>query len=136
MPFQVEFKLTSIFGRVYLPSTHGQPTYPCHRYGFLCGTEFCTPTCTPEKPVAKPVQFPKERGRVWSKDGRNHRVHNTIDGSHKPGSRKLTHIDEVGFNSIEDTKDTSPRRVPSFIPPLDVSKHVHNALDGFHKPTR
>ena len=58
MPFQVEFKLTSIFGRVYPPSTHGQPTYPCHRYGFLWGTEFCTPTRTPEKPVAKPVQFP------------------------------------------------------------------------------
>ena len=57
MPFWVEFELTSIFGQVYPPSTQHQPTYPCHRYGFFWDTEFCTPTRTPEKPVAKPAGF-------------------------------------------------------------------------------
>ena len=56
------------------------------------------------------------------------RVHNTLDGSYKPTRWESTHFDE-------DTKDTSPRRVPSFVPAVDVSKHVHNTFDGFHKPT-
>ena len=57
MPFRVEFELKSIFGQVYLPSTRHQPTYLCYGYGFFWGTEFCTPTRTPEKPVAKPTGF-------------------------------------------------------------------------------
>jgi len=57
MPFWVEFELTSIFGWVNLPSTRHQPTYPWHRYRFFWGKNFCIPTCTPEKPVAKPAGF-------------------------------------------------------------------------------
>ena len=34
--------------------------YPWHRYGFLGGTEVSICTCIPEKPVAKPVTFPKD----------------------------------------------------------------------------
>jgi len=68
MPFRVEFELTSIFGRFYPPSTRHQPTYPCHRYGFFWGTKFCTPTRTPEKPVAKPVQFPGKNSILLSSD--------------------------------------------------------------------
>ena len=63
------------------------------------------------------------------------RVHNTLDGFHKPIHQNLTCFDEIDVDCIETTKDTSLRRVPPFLPSVDVSKHVYNALDSFHKPT-
>jgi hypothetical protein len=63
-------------------------------------------------------------------------VHNTFDGYHRPTRQDLTCIEEGGFDYVETTKDTSPRRAPSFLPAVDVSKHVHNMFDGSHKPTR
>ena len=48
---------------------------------------------------------------------------------HKPTHRTSTCFDEIGFDCVE------TRRVPPFLPSVDVSKHVHNTFDGFHKPT-
>ena len=45
------------------------------------------------------------------------------------------HFDQGGFDRIEDTKDTSLRRVPHSLPSVDVFQHVHNTLDGYYKPT-
>ncbi len=62
-------------------------------------------------------------------------VHNILDGSYKPTHRESTRFDQGGFDCIEDTMDTSLRRVPHSLPSVDVFRHVHNTLDGSYKPT-
>jgi hypothetical protein len=63
-------------------------------------------------------------------------VHNTVDGFHRPTCQDLACIDEGGFDYVETTKDTSPRRVPTFLPSVDASDCVHNTFDGSQQPTR
>jgi hypothetical protein len=43
-----------------------------------------------------------------------------------------TRLDDDYVDYHEDTKDTSLRRVPTFIPAVDVPRHVHNASDDSH----
>jgi hypothetical protein len=66
----------------------------------------------------------------------SNRVHNMLDGSHQPRRQESMCFDDVGFDRIETTKDTSLRRVPPVLPSVDVLKHVHNVFDGSHKPTQ
>jgi hypothetical protein len=63
-------------------------------------------------------------------------VHNALDGFYKPTRQELTCIDEVGFDYVETTEDTSPRHVPSFQPVVDASNCVHNTFNGSQQPTR
>jgi hypothetical protein len=66
-------------------------------------------------------------------DVSNH-VHNTLDGSCKPTRQYSMYFDESTVDYIENTKDTSSRRVPPSLLSVDASNRVHSTFDGLHKP--